>query len=117
MSWVSWKFYWYFVRTNAIIFWVIFSNKLKIKSIGLSKKERIKLYRELFELKNYCSIITGGAGGLGSSFALALAEFGSDIVIIDKNIDNSDNQKESIEKLFEALDNNDSVQNIYSNLK
>ena len=40
---------------------------------------------DLFNLKNYCSIITGGAQGLGKYMALALASYGSNIVIADIN--------------------------------
>ena len=40
----------------------------------------------LFDLKGYCSIMTGGAQGLGKYMAEALAEYGSDIVIADMNI-------------------------------
>jgi NAD(P)-dependent dehydrogenase (short-subunit alcohol dehydrogenase family) len=57
------------------------------------------MYRELFELKNYCSIVTGGTGGLGRNIALALAEFGSNIIIIDKNIEDSKILTGQIEKL------------------
>jgi len=40
-----------------------------------------------FSLKNYCSIVTGGAMGLGKAMATALAEAGSDLVIADINTD------------------------------
>jgi len=40
---------------------------------------------DLFSLNNYCSIITGGAQGLGKYMALALASYGSNIVIADIN--------------------------------
>jgi len=42
---------------------------------------------DLFSLKNYCSIITGAAQGLGKYMALALASYGSNIVIADINLD------------------------------
>lgn len=41
---------------------------------------------DLFNLKNYCSIITGAAQGLGKYMALALASYGSNIVIADTNL-------------------------------
>ncbi len=41
---------------------------------------------DLFSLKNYCSIITGGAQGLGKHMAQALASYGSNIVIADINL-------------------------------
>lgn len=40
---------------------------------------------ESFKLNGYCSIITGGAIGLGKAMAKALAEAGSNIVIADIN--------------------------------
>lgn len=40
---------------------------------------------ELFSLKNYCSIITGAAKGLGKYMAFALAEAGSNIVVAGHN--------------------------------
>lgn len=40
----------------------------------------------LFDLKGYCSIMTGGAQGLGKYMAEALASYGSNIVIADMNI-------------------------------
>ncbi len=41
---------------------------------------------DLFNLKDYCSIITGGAQGLGKYMAMALASYGSNIVIADINL-------------------------------
>jgi NAD(P)-dependent dehydrogenase (short-subunit alcohol dehydrogenase family) len=40
----------------------------------------------MFDLKNYVSVITGGAQGLGKYMALALAEYGSNIIITDINL-------------------------------
>ncbi len=40
---------------------------------------------ELFSLKNYCSIITGAAKGLGKYMSFALAEAGSNIVLAGHN--------------------------------
>ena len=40
-----------------------------------------------FSLKNYCSIVTGVAMGLGKAMATALAEAGSNLVIADINTD------------------------------
>ncbi|MCL4377771.1 MAG: SDR family oxidoreductase [Actinobacteria bacterium] len=41
---------------------------------------------KLFDMKGYCSIVTGAAQGLGKTMAFALAEAGSDIVIADINL-------------------------------
>lgn len=38
-----------------------------------------------FKLKGRCAVITGGAVGLGKAMAVALAEMGSDIAIMDLN--------------------------------
>ncbi len=38
-----------------------------------------------FKLKGRCSVVTGGAIGLGRAMAEALAEMGSDIAIMDMN--------------------------------
>jgi NAD(P)-dependent dehydrogenase (short-subunit alcohol dehydrogenase family) len=40
-------------------------------------------YLNRFRLDGYCSIVTGGAQGIGKAIAKALAEAGSDIVIAD----------------------------------
>jgi NAD(P)-dependent dehydrogenase (short-subunit alcohol dehydrogenase family) len=45
------------------------------------------MYKELFDLTGKCTIVTGGAQGLGMHMATALAEMGSDIVIADKNVE------------------------------
>lgn len=42
---------------------------------------------EKFSLRGRCSVITGGAMGLGKAMAEALAEAGSDIVIADINLE------------------------------
>lgn len=44
-------------------------------------------YKKLFDLSGKVSIVTGAATGLGQSMAEALASFGSDIVIVDMNLD------------------------------
>jgi len=43
-----------------------------------------------FKLDGYCSIVTGGATGLGKAMAKALAEAGSDIVISDINFEEAE---------------------------
>jgi NAD(P)-dependent dehydrogenase (short-subunit alcohol dehydrogenase family) len=44
------------------------------------------MYKELFDLTGRCTIVTGGAQGLGMHMATALAEMGSHIAIADTNI-------------------------------
>jgi NAD(P)-dependent dehydrogenase (short-subunit alcohol dehydrogenase family) len=57
------------------------------------------LYKELFDLTARCTIVTGGAQGLGMHMATALAEMGSDIVIADKNIELAKKAAIKIKKL------------------
>lgn len=51
---------------------------------------------ELFNVKGYCSVITGAAQGLGRAYALALAEAGSNIVVADINIDKANDTANEI---------------------
>jgi NAD(P)-dependent dehydrogenase (short-subunit alcohol dehydrogenase family) len=51
---------------------------------------------EKFSLNGRCSIITGGAMGLGKAMALALAEAGSRIVIADFNFEAAEETAEEI---------------------
>ena len=37
-------------------------------------------------LKNHVILITGAAGGLGSTAALTLAKLGAQIILLDKNL-------------------------------
>jgi NAD(P)-dependent dehydrogenase (short-subunit alcohol dehydrogenase family) len=52
---------------------------------------------EMFSLNEYCSIITGAGQGLGKYMALALAEAGSDIVVLDINIEKAKDAAREIE--------------------
>jgi NAD(P)-dependent dehydrogenase (short-subunit alcohol dehydrogenase family) len=52
---------------------------------------------EIFNLTNYNSIITGGASGLGEAIALGFANFGSDIVLCDMNVDGLARVKKRVE--------------------
>ena len=59
---------------------------------------------DLFSLKNNCSIITGGAQGLGKYMAMALASYGSTIIIADINLALAKKTvKEFKEKKMEAI--------------
>lgn len=42
---------------------------------------------EMFDLSGKTAVITGGAGGIGSSLALGLAKCGADILAADMNVD------------------------------
>jgi len=68
-----------------------------------SLEERIKSgsmgYRKMFDLTGKVAIITGGGGGLGRPTALALADFGSDIVVVGRNIDKLEKVKSEVESL------------------
>ncbi len=54
--------------------------------------------KEKFNLSGYCSIVTGGAAGLGKAMAEALADMGSDIVIADLNLTLAEKTAEEIRK-------------------
>jgi NAD(P)-dependent dehydrogenase (short-subunit alcohol dehydrogenase family) len=51
-----------------------------------------------FKLSGYCSIVTGGATGLGKAMADALAEMGSDIIIADLNLAQAERAAEEIKQ-------------------
>jgi len=44
-------------------------------------------YRPLFELKGKTALVTGGAGFLGRHFSSGLAEFGSNIAVVDLDLE------------------------------
>lgn len=46
-------------------------------------------FAELFSLKEKVAIVTGGAGLLGQKFSTGLAEFGSNVAILDLNLNKS----------------------------
>jgi len=66
-------------------------------------EERIKRgsmgYRKLFDLTDKVAIVTGGAGGLGRPTALGLADFGANVVVTSRNLENLEKVKREIEKL------------------
>lgn len=45
-------------------------------------------FKNLFDLSGRVAIITGGAGGLGRTTALALAEYGANVAVVSRNIEN-----------------------------
>jgi len=65
--------------------------------------ERIKSgsmgYRKLFDLTDRVAIVTGGAGGLGRPTALGLADFGANVVVTSRNLQNLESVKKEIEQL------------------
>jgi len=54
---------------------------------------------EMFSLKEYCSVVTGAATGLGKAMANALAQAGSNIVIADIDIDAAERTAEELRKM------------------
>jgi gluconate 5-dehydrogenase len=52
---------------------------------------------DLFSLKDYVSVVTGAAGGLGESIACGLARYGSSIVLLDLDL-------ERIKKVWEKVE-------------
>ena len=55
--------------------------------------------KELFDLTGKKAIVTGAAQGLGEQMALALAEAGADVAVVDMNIEGADKVAESIQNL------------------
>lgn len=58
----------------------------------------------IFSLKNYVSVVTGGASGLGEAIALGLASFGSDIILFDMSDDGLERVKKRIETIGVGCD-------------
>ena len=56
------------------------------------------MFKDIFNLQGYCSIVTGAARGLGKSMANALADAGSNIVIADIIEEEAQKTAEEIEK-------------------
>lgn len=54
--------------------------------------------RELFHLDSKVAVVTGATRGLGQSMALALAEYGADIVSVQRDISNTET-KQKVESL------------------
>jgi YebC/PmpR family DNA-binding regulatory protein len=76
--------------------------------------------RTLGEIKQILSQYNGklvGEGGVRWMFERKVKEPGSLEWVAKQEIELSEKDKETAEKLFEALDENDAVQEIYSNLK
>jgi len=57
-----------------------------------------RINSNIFSLKKYCSVITGAAQGLGKYLAMALATYGSDIVIVDVDLILAEKTAEEIKK-------------------
>ena len=57
-------------------------------------------YKNLFSLKNKVSVITGATGILGKEFSIALAEYGSDLALIDIDKASLDKMATSLSKKY-----------------
>jgi len=53
----------------------------------------------LFDLRGKVSIVTGSGGGLGQTIAIGLAKYGSNVAIVDINIDKAKSVAKEIESL------------------
>jgi NAD(P)-dependent dehydrogenase (short-subunit alcohol dehydrogenase family) len=58
-----------------------------------------RMPKNMFGLSNSVAIVVGGAGGLGAPTALGLAEFGADVVVTSRSIDDLEVVQERIEDL------------------
>jgi NAD(P)-dependent dehydrogenase (short-subunit alcohol dehydrogenase family) len=58
-------------------------------------------FNKIFNLKDKVAIITGGAGILGEVFCHGLAEYGANIVILDKNKEKSDFIADNLQKKYQ----------------
>lgn len=57
------------------------------------------MFKNLFDLSGKKAIVTGGAGTLGKTIAYALAEYGADIVVFDKNTEYAEDLVNNIRQL------------------
>jgi NAD(P)-dependent dehydrogenase (short-subunit alcohol dehydrogenase family) len=53
---------------------------------------------DLFNLTDRVAVISGAAQGLGRATALALAEFGADVMLVDRNLEGAEATAESIRR-------------------
>lgn len=56
------------------------------------------MYKELFNLKNKISLVTGASSDIGKEIAFSLSEFGSDLILVD--IENKKEQLTEIKKII-----------------
>jgi len=54
---------------------------------------------DLFDLSGEKAIVTGAARGLGEQMAIALAEAGADVAVIDKDLKNAEKVAQNIERI------------------
>jgi len=59
-----------------------------------------KDFKKLFSLKDKNTIVTGGAGILGSNFCMGLADAGANIAVVDINIENATKIANEIKKNY-----------------
>ena len=58
----------------------------------------MKNIMQMFSLKGACSLVTGGAGALGSRMCEGLAQAGSDVVILDLAIGKAEALAKSLQR-------------------
>lgn len=85
---------------------------------------RKKDFTNLFDLTGKVAVITGGMGGIGRDLVLGLGQYGSDVVVLDKKINETEFLEDEFKKLgrkisFVQLDITDSskVSEVFSRIK
>lgn len=58
-----------------------------------------KDFTNLFNLTDKVAVVTGGMGGIGRDLALGLGQYGSDVIILDKKIDETEFLKNEFKEL------------------
>jgi len=79
----------------------------------------------MFNLKGKTFLVSGGAGLLGSQITSAIAEFGGDVIIASRNLENCENYANEIKKLFDVeatgyhvdIGDTQSVDALYDNIR
>ncbi|MHB1404333.1 MAG: SDR family NAD(P)-dependent oxidoreductase [Desulfitobacteriaceae bacterium] len=56
-------------------------------------------YEKIFDLSSKVALVIGGTGGLGKDMALALAEYGADVVVASRHPENGKDVVEQIQRL------------------
>lgn len=59
-------------------------------------------YKNIFNLRNKVAVVTGASGMLGKEFSSALAEYGSDVALIDLDKKKVDKHAKKLDKAFKS---------------